>query len=212
MKKPKQPKTKHKQQQYKSPSPLSRQQPSQGDDHRSRWKRIQDHPIWSAIGIFASAIAVTGTIYDALRGPEIRPDAAVSSSWADLPITVRDASILFDLRDAQFFCDVTDVTWRGAGTTAYRIVGRGEYVVPRPPITIEPGAASTFPCDISKHMTAKYNFGSQLPIALIQMRIRVSYKTRAWPWVRSALSQQFTWRAVSGGYQWLEGDTSDAIN
>jgi hypothetical protein len=50
--------------------------------------------------------------------------------------------------------------------------------------------------------------GSQLEVRLIQMRIKTSYVVFKW-WHRESTSQLFTWRSVSGGYQWLEGDASD---
>jgi hypothetical protein len=145
--------------------------------------------------------------------PVIRPDAVISSSWVDLPITARNAGDIFDLREARFFCDVKNVTFKGAGTTAFRMVGDAEYMVPRPPITIEPGVSATFPCDVSSNVTAKYENGVQMPVALIHMRIRTTYAINLglFDWHRESKSQLFTWREVSGGYQWLEGDTSDAI-
>lgn len=150
--------------------------------------------------------------------PEIRPDAAISSSWADLPITVRNSGELFNLSDAQFFCEVTNITWKveSAGPpgtlTAFRAVGILEYKVPQKR-TIAPGTAVTFSCDISSSLTARYPNGTQWPVALIHMTIKTKYNInlRLLHWHRESTSQLFTWREVSGGFQWLEGDSSDTI-
>jgi len=40
--------------------------------------------------------------------PEIHPDAEISSSWLDLPITVKNPSNLFDFKDVRFSCDMTE--------------------------------------------------------------------------------------------------------
>jgi len=151
--------------------------------------------------------------------PVIQPDSAISSSWADLPITARNSGNVFDLQNAQFFCAVTNVSWKGDENRvpydAYRVRGIIEYPVPRPPITISAGTTVTFPCDTSKAVFAYYmNNGEHLPTALIHMKIRTTYSIDFgfFTWHRQALSQMFTWRQVSGGYQWLAGDPSDSIN
>jgi hypothetical protein len=175
-------------------------------------KTIRSLPWWAdlitvllfAAGIYQTRVALI---------PVIQPDAAISSSWADLPVTATNSGNFFDMNDAQFFCKVTNVSWKGLGTTIFRVVGDAEWTVPRPPITIRPSTTVTFPCDISKNVTAKYDNGSQMPVALIHMRIRTTYKINLglFYWHRQAVSQVFTWREVSGGFQWLSGDTSDSI-
>ncbi|HMH05778.1 MAG TPA: hypothetical protein VK579_03765, partial [Terriglobales bacterium] len=61
--------------------------------------------------------------------------------------------------------------------------------------------------------TGHYGSGEQLPFALIHMRIKTTFTINLglFHWHRESKSHIFTWREVSGGFQWLEGDTSDAI-
>ena len=147
--------------------------------------------------------------------PVIRPDQAISSSWADLPITARNSGDVLAMHDAQFFCEATNITWKAEGQLAFRAVGPMTFMVSRPAVTIAPGTTVTFPCDLSNNATAKditIN-GPPLPIALVHVRIKTTYfiNLGLFRWHRKAESQVFTWRQVSGGFQWLEGDNSDAI-
>jgi hypothetical protein len=149
--------------------------------------------------------------------PVIQPDSAISSSWADLPITARNPGDLFTLRRAKFFCEITNVSWKGDENKGlkykgYRIVGIAEYTVPDPPKTIAPGLTVTFPCDVSRNVILRLD-GAQMPVALIHMSIKTTYDINLGliQWHREAKSQLFTWREVSGGFQWLPGDTSDSI-
>jgi hypothetical protein len=150
--------------------------------------------------------------------PMIHPDAAIASSWEDLPITATNRGRFFNLRDARFFCEVTNVTWHAEGKeNLVRAITKDPlvFVVDRPPAVIYTGETVTFPCDLSTNAVAQNRYtGKQLPIVLIHMRIRTEYVVNLGilGWKRSSRSQSFTWRQVSGGFQWLEGDSSDAVD
>ena len=219
MKKPKKPKPKHKPQPQTPPLP-----PTAPASHRKktipdllgsvskttgfggRWDYLLPSWLWRA------------RYRMRLRESEICPDAVLSQSWDDLPITAKNASNLFGSQFCKwFFCEVAKVTWKGLEGASFV---NGEHPVLRLPTMIKSGQTVTFPCDISKITTAKMIIthkedGStqevQFPIASFSIRlsIKTKYKLRVWPWEREAISQEFTWRAVPGGYQWFEGDMPD---
>jgi hypothetical protein len=149
--------------------------------------------------------------------PSIQPDSAISSSSADLPISASNTGAIFDMTNVHFFCDVTNVTWKAIGTTppwkAFRAVGKAEFTVPGPPREMQPGFASTFPCNVASDIVVSDPNGTRLPVALIHMSIRTTYTIKlGWfHWRRQAESQVFSWQAVSGGFQWLAGDTGDTV-
>jgi hypothetical protein len=175
--------------------------------------------IWS-LPLWADIVTVVGAgyvIYQAFYAmvPEIRPDAALSPSWTDLPFTAKNTGGLFDIHDAQFVCETNNVTWDAGSPNLIRTLTPLKHAVSLPPLRISTGATVTFPCDMAENAKA---FGvkpdsskTQLPIALMRMQIRTTYKINlaVFDWRREAVSASFTWRAVSGGYQWLEGDPSD---
>lgn len=120
------------------------------------------------------------------------------------------------MQDVQFFCDVTNITFKNPGPSLPLFVrlaeGMAEYTVPRAPATISAGMTVTFPCSISENVRVIID-GIQWPIVLIHIQIRTVYMIGLGPfhWRRDKTSQQFTWKPVSGGYQWLEGDASDVV-
>ncbi len=112
--------------------------------------------------------------------------------------------------NVKVLCRVENVTWRGEGKTAYRIVSPNlEKLTENIATEIEPDSAISFPCNISRDITASGVGGLQYPIGLIRLRIRMTYETAfGIKFTRQKISSTFTWRAVSGGYQWLEGDVN----
>lgn len=175
---------------------------------------VRSLPWWADILTVLSAVYLVYQAFYAMV-PEIRPDDVLSSSWTDLPFTAKNGGGIFAMEDTQFFCEVENVTWNGGGTTMLRVVGKLIHPVAQGPREIPTNATITFPCDVAANFQA---FGvkadtskTPLPILLIHMRIRTTYKIDLGllDWNREAISPIFTWRAVSGGYQWLEGDTSD---
>lgn len=148
----------------------------------------------------------------------MRPNPALSPSWADLPVTITNPGRFFRMHGAVIYCEISNITWKVKDnplpdeTKAFRATGIIERQVMEVE-RIEPGETLTFPCDSANGVVARLETGAQLPIALIHMRIKTKYLINlwVWKWHRESWSPQFTWRNVSGGFQWLEGDYNDSI-
>src|SRR6266849_2889786 len=92
-----------------------------------------------AFGIFLYQVRVSLV-------PVVQPDTAISLSWHDLPITIRNSSEFFDFKDAQFFCDMTEQQFESTSETKkwlpynyYRAKGLVEWPIRQPPLTIPAG-------------------------------------------------------------------------
>jgi hypothetical protein len=174
-------------------------------------------PLWADIlGVLTALYVIYGIFYELV--PEIQPDPAISSSWVDLPLKAKNRSLFFDMHDVQIICVVNDFAWKGRGTDEIRgnFVGGAGPRVTDAAQTIAATQTITFPCEISEHVKGYRLDGDQrtlMPLALIRLSIQIDYSIRLWRWFwpRRTTSQSFTWRAVSGGYQWLEGDTSNRL-
>ena len=147
--------------------------------------------------------------------PVVQPDIAISSSWLDLPITVRNPGNFFDLKDVQFFCDMTEQQFDSTTETKkifkydyYRAKGLVEWPIRQSPLTIPPGNTTSFPCNIAANSALKLD-GKPLPMKLIRLSVKTQYNIDfgLFRWHRQAKSQTFTWEQVSGGWQWLPGET-----
>lgn len=179
-------------------------------------KAVWSLPWWAdVLTIMTAAAALYEILYATV--PVIQPDEAISSSWADLPITATDTSEIFGLHDAAFRCAVTDLTFQGIDGSPIPLHTSTVHTVPGSPVTIEPRQTITFPCDFSKNTLVWESVPGQtakkrLPVAWANVRIKTAYSVKIGPfvWHRHTTSQQFTWRAVSGGYQWLEGYKTDS--
>lgn len=171
-------------------------------------------PWWAdVLSVFVAILSFYELLFSTI--PRIQPDAAISPSWHDLPLSAKIDSHFFGAKSVEAFCIVENVTWntdksKTRGLTNMRIVGDAEKRVEGAANYIPSGGTITFACNIFDSITGRYLPSSEIiPISLIKLHIRLVYKTYVWPWARSLVSPTFTWRAVSGGYQWLEGDTSD---
>jgi hypothetical protein len=150
--------------------------------------------------------------------PLIEPDAAISSSRMDLPMTVKNQGEFFNLNDVQFFCDLKEQrferdksqTW---GMPFYRIIGLVEWPIRQPRLTITPGERVSFPCNIVENSKMKLD-DVQAQTIRIGLSIRTTYSINLglFRWHREAKSQIFTWKKVSDGYQWLPGETLEVQN
>src|SRR6266496_3606047 len=147
--------------------------------------------------------------------PVIQPDSSISSSWLDLPITVRNPGNFFDFKDVQFFCDMTEQQFDSTSETRkvfryeyYKEEGLIEWPIRQPALILPPGDTASFPCNIAANNALKFN-GVPLPMKLIRLSITTQYSIdfRLFRWHRQAKSQMFTWQQVSGGWQWLPGET-----
>jgi hypothetical protein len=68
-------------------------------------RQIVDHPIALLIGLIAAILALLGAAFDALAPPDISADPTVDSSRPfAFQFIVKNASSLFDMRDAEMFC------------------------------------------------------------------------------------------------------------
>jgi hypothetical protein len=185
----------------------------------SRLKRL---PWWAdVLGVLAAAYLGYQILYELV--PEIVPDAAISPSWNDLPLKAKNRSLFFDMGDVRVFCVLQNITFKGP-EAALRLRSPGvEKPLADVATTIPATETITFPCDMSKDFKSgfikDYRGGpidttDSMPVALIKLKIRIAYSINCllFRWRRNATSQSFTWRAVSGGYQWLEGYASDKIN
>jgi hypothetical protein len=173
-------------------------------------------PWWADVLTFGTTAWACYEAFYALV-PHVQPDQAITPSWQELPLTATNRSELFNLRDVQFFCVISNVTWKYPTAGAIRLVGRAEHPAAK---WVMIGAQETvsFSCDISRDWKATFrikgtSFKLPLQIALIKLRIKTAYRVNilGMPWRRTTLSPEFTWRALPGGYQWLEGDQSDSI-
>ena len=163
--------------------------------------------------------------------PAVQPDAAISSSSLDLPITVRNPGDFFNFKDVQFFCDMTEQRFDSNGDSRkffsydyYKVEGLVEWPIRQPPLSIPPGDAVSFPCNIAANSHLNLNgrdpatgslvFSEPMPMKLIRLSIKTQYSVdfRFFRWRRQAKSQTFTWQQVSGGWQWLPGDTLPGPN
>jgi len=152
--------------------------------------------------------------------PVVEPDTAISSAWLDLPITVGNPGNFFDFKDTQFFCDMTEQQFDSTGETKkflsynyYKAEGLVEWPIRQPPLTIPPGNTASFPCNLAANTALKFN-GVPLPLKLIRLSIKTQYSVDfgLFRWHRQAKSQTFTWQQVSGGWQWLPGETLPGPN
>lgn len=178
-------------------------------------KPIRRLPWWAdvltivAFGIFLYQVRVSLV-------PAVQPDTGISSSWLDLPITVRNPGEFFDFKDVQFFCDMTEQQFESNSESKkvfnnynyYRIKGLIEWPIRQPPVTIPPGNTTSFPCNIAANSVLKFD-DVPLQMRLIHLSIKTEYSINlgAFRWHRQAKSQTFTWKQVSGGWQWLPGET-----
>ncbi len=167
----------------------------------------------AAFGIFLYQVRVSLV-------PIVQPDAAISSSWLDLPITVRNSGDFFDFKDVQFFCDMTEQQFESTGETRkflpydyYRAKGLVEWPIRQSPIIISPGNTTSFPCNMAANSVMTFD-GVSLPMRLIHLSIKTEYSIDLglFRWHRQVKSQTFTWKQVSGGWQWLPGETLPGPN
>ena len=188
-------------------------------------KPIRRLPWWAnvltlvAFGIFLYQVLVSLV-------PAVQPDTAISSSWLDLPITVRNPGGFFDFKDVQFFCDMTEQQFDATSDSKkifsynyYRVKGLVEWPIKQPPLSIPPGDTVSFPCNIAanSHLnldardpaTGALVFSKPMPMKLIRLSVKTQYSVGVglFRWHRQAKSQTFTWQQVSGGWQWLPGET-----
>jgi hypothetical protein len=145
--------------------------------------------------------------------PLIEPDAAISSSRIDLPLTAKNPGEFFNLNDVQFFCDLREQRFerdksQTVGMPFYRIIGIVEWPLHQPGLTITPGERISFPCNITENSIMKLD-GVQAQTIRIGLSIRTIYSINLglFRWHREAKSQVFTWKNVSDGWQWLPGET-----
>jgi hypothetical protein len=164
-----------------------------------------------AFGIFLYQVRVSLV-------PAVQPDTAISSSWLDLPITVRNPGEFFDFKDVQFFWDMTEQQFEGGKETGlpydyYRVKGLVEWPLRQPPLILAPGNTTSFPCNIAADSALKFA-GVPLPMRLIHLSIKIEYSINlgVFRWHRQTKSQTFTWKQVSGGWQWLPGETLSGPN
>jgi hypothetical protein len=152
--------------------------------------------------------------------PVVQPDTAISSSWLDLPVTVRNPGEFFDFKDVQFFCDMTEQQFESTSETQkwgaynyYRLKGLVEWPIRQPPLTIQPGNTASFPCNIAANSSLMFD-GVPLPMKLIHLSIKTKYSVSLglFRWHLEGTSQTFTWKQVSGGWQWLPGETLPGPN
>ena len=128
----------------------------------------------AAFGIFLYQVLVSLV-------PAVQPDTAISLSWLDLPVTVRNPGDFFDLKDVQFFCDMTEQQFDSNSESKkflsynyYRAKGLVEWPIRQPPITIPPGNTVSFPCNIAANTSLNFD-GVPLPMRLIRLSIKTEY-------------------------------------
>lgn len=151
--------------------------------------------------------------------PEVQPDPMISSSSYDLPITVKNPGAFLFIKDAEFFCDMTQQDFsvpeqlkNASPFNYYRLRGLVEWKIQQPPLNIAPGVTTSFPCSIAAR--SKLNMdGVSLTLKQIHLSIRTRYtiNLRLFQWHRESKSQTFTWGQVSGGWQWLPGETPNSV-
>jgi hypothetical protein len=194
-----------------------RQQEEKPQESKVRYalRRVLQVPWWA--DFLGVVVAVFG-IYQFYNAsvPYVQPDAAISSSWRDLPLTAKITNPIFGAYNLNVFCNIENVTWplaRPYLMKAFRVIGKAEIKIEKVANYIPGGGTITFRCHIAETIIARSDAnGEQLPIGLIKLYIRITYRSIFWPLSREITSPVFTWRAVSGGYQWLEGDASDSLN
>jgi hypothetical protein len=181
-------------------------------------KRVASLPWWA--NVLTVATVVVALYLHVSVVPTVQPDTAISPSWMDLPITVSNSGTFFDLKDVQFFCDMTEQQFESTGETKkwlkydyYKTTGLIEWPIRQSPLTIPPGNTASFPCNIAANAVMKFN-GVPLPMKLIHLSIKTEYNVNLGllRWHRQAKSQTFTWEQVSGGWQWLPGETLPGPN
>lgn len=200
----------------------SRLRPQQkGRLQRFREGRFYGFVARAVVYVLAIAtIAQTVVAFSVWPSIDVRPDAAISPSWRDLPMIAHNTSHVFPLEKMQFICHLSNVTWRASEHFALRVTGSVNMVAAKAPHDMKADGIATFPCEVAESWHAggfndpiKPGTASQWPIALIKMTIEIDYVVPVWffNWHKTITSEEFTWRQVSGGYQWLVGDASDSI-
>jgi hypothetical protein len=214
---------------HRAKRPRGRKRPPKAQSSRSRAIRVL-RLIWQSLAKWAESfrslpwwadvLGVTVILWGFYQArisliPVVEPDAAISSSWLDLPITIRNPGDVFDFKNVQFFCDMTEQQFEGNRESKkffnynyYRIKGLVEWPIRQPPLTISAGNTSSFPCNIAANSVLKFD-DVPLPMRLIHLSIKTKYNINLglFQWPREAQSQTFTWKQVSGGWQWLPGET-----
>jgi hypothetical protein len=179
---------------------------------------LKQLPWWADIlGVLVALIFLYEFFYDTV--PSIQPDPVISPSWHDLPLMAKIESRIFSAHVSGLVCEVENITWDTKGKlvngwTNFRFKGKLEINVEKYQSIIPPHGAISFMCNV--YDKARFTIapsiapnGEHADISLIKLRVRMDYSSSFGLLRRETTSPQFTWRAVSGGYQWLEGDASD---
>jgi hypothetical protein len=180
---------------------------------RTIWQRMQDHPLFVIGSLLASMVGIASYAEGVFRSVDIRPVPQASTSSEDLPFTAANPTP-FTATHVKITCVVSNVTWRAAGQKLIRFVGSAEGAARKASDTIPHGESITFPCDVNQSFTSRFANGVPMTLVLARMKVRASYETDIFgiAVAHEVTSPAFTWRLVSGAYEWLENDPSDTVN
>jgi hypothetical protein len=177
------------------------------------WRPLQhlkEFPWWADIlTVICFFLVLYELLYDAV--PNIQPDPAISTSWRDLPLTARIDSRLFGANKVEVFCLWENISWKMSDDYMFTMRFDKFFGIEDAENVIPARGAIAIKCRVSDQISLGHTTGvirEAKDIALIKLKVKIAYYSAFWPVRREVISPTFTWRAVSGGFQWLEGDAS----
>jgi hypothetical protein len=144
----------------------------------------------AAIGIVSSISALSGGPPLWPAALDIEPGTPDQSKPFDVPITVRNPSVLFDAIDVQFACAMVEIVDENGGTVERSLItGTG-------PTTIEARNARPFRCSFPLE-----------PNGITSAQIRINASHQFWPipsWPIPTSGGPFFWDTVSQPNRWFK--------
>ena len=156
-------------------------------------------PQWRTVAGFVGAIlgaisAIVGIylfVHDALHTPEIHAPIGVVDNPFALPISLRNPSIFFDMKNMKFLCNSKRIVLADRN-----VFEGGSFSQLAPPASIHAGHTVEYTCPFDQEVQH-----SERPVLEAQIEIEVSFTTLGYP--RKSISEEFTWTAAT--HRWIEG-------
>lgn len=120
-------------------------------------------------------------------------------------------SRMFGANNVEAFCLWENISWKISDDYMFSIKFDKFFGIEDVERSIPTHGAITIKCRITDQISLGHTAGvirEVKDIGVIKLKVKISYYSAFWPIQREVISPTFTWRAVSGGYQWLEGDAS----
>ena len=163
---------------------------------RALWEKIQNHPLPWSIGLLAAILSLATPVWQAFVEPDISIDPAVDESQPfAFPFIVDNRSWLFDMSQADFFCEIAKFRTEDGSEIA------GVTFLDNLHLTISTGKPGLFKCRISVAPTPKGRSG------VVEGRLfaSVRYRTIFSIFERRSPPTEFTWFPSGNASHWVKG-------